>query len=159
MSLATNSPTTFQLFLEGDNAHRTDAVLESVGFLAVNSGCEKTQSDGDGSDFGTFCPSQKKGVLSIDGVSWDYVVGVVESSAGKENVNTVSYGSTFKSTPILFASLQTSKGVHATSLRIKDANDVAFFFVVQDDNSTPSSSDTNSHPAEWVAWLAIGTFA
>jgi len=151
MSLNGNSATSFDLLLESYEAERNSSLSEMVGYLAMNSGCSETQVNGDATSFTNMCATQY-GRMHLNGAWWDYALGITETVAGQNKPQVVSFGKTFKQTPVVFASMQTSRGRRSAELRTRDINKDAYYFIVEEDMTVKSLG----HVSEWVAWLAIG---
>eukprot|EP00301_Raphidiophrys_heterophryoidea_P003639 c11636_g1_i1.p1 GENE.c11636_g1_i1~~c11636_g1_i1.p1 ORF type:complete len:809 (-),score=153.67 c11636_g1_i1:167-2566(-) len=160
ITLQGNSATKAQVLLESYEAYEGDLEEEVVGYLAINSGCEQTQAQGDSSPLGDYCPKAQRGKISINGTEFDYVVGITETSAGVNNYTAVHFNPTngylvFKTPPLVFASMQTYRGSHSAEIRIWDISGAMFFLVIEEDMSKGNST---GHTNEWVAWMAIGSF-
>eukprot|EP00301_Raphidiophrys_heterophryoidea_P024626 c8063_g1_i1.p1 GENE.c8063_g1_i1~~c8063_g1_i1.p1 ORF type:complete len:719 (-),score=206.15 c8063_g1_i1:65-2188(-) len=154
MTMNDNSPSRFRLKLETDQDSNTAPSWETVGYLAINSGCSKTQAAGDLSDYSTICPAVTSGKIMLGTTLYDYVLGIKKS--GVADPDTVQFGSfTFKDRPVVLANMQSFLDSASAEIRIVRISTTGFFFTVEASQDRDGSVIT-VHNGEWVAWIAIG---
>jgi len=154
MSLADNTALTFQLRLEAD-ANPTTAHVpeqETVGYLAIDSGCSQTQAFGDNSNLAEGCGT-RYGSLELGGKRYDFALGIYRSSTDPSTVESIQFGKVFQYAPVVLVDLQTSNEAKPLEIRTKTVTPKQYDFVVTSHELAPSP-----RLAEWVAWLAIGNF-
>eukprot|EP00301_Raphidiophrys_heterophryoidea_P024759 c8140_g1_i1.p1 GENE.c8140_g1_i1~~c8140_g1_i1.p1 ORF type:complete len:506 (+),score=135.67 c8140_g1_i1:1-1518(+) len=154
LSLSENSATSFRIKLETNEGSVTQPTQETVGYLAINSGCTSTQTSGDNTNFTVTCAT-RYGTLSLGGVVYDYALGITNTKSSSMGQQIVNFGKTFKNVPILLANMQSSRGADPAELRTRLLSTTQYVFVVEEDQAKDVEV---KHTREWVAWLALGSF-
>jgi len=145
----------FNLKLEADATNEnsdTSLDAETVAYLAINSGCSRSQS-GDTDSFSSFC-STTFGSITIAGTTYKYALGI-RSTKTYASSYSVSFGKVFKSTPIVLANVQTYLDADPCEIRTTGISTRKFSFSVEHDKSVLFAP---YHGPEWVAWLALGNY-
>lgn len=138
-----SSVTDVKFLLETDNRAPTSAQTETVGYLAIKSGCTVSAE-------GAPTCAEKVGSISVGGVKYDYILGRAKSAAAGQT-STVNFGKSFGDTPTILINIESTENGFSCGARLPDVEGSKFEIYIE--------SETNDRlPALYFRYLAIGHF-